>query len=383
MIVTTAFLMIFVSLAGVLLMLPLGKSGHVDFRTFYTVGYMARTGHGPEIHDPAKYQEFQNRLVGRVEGLLPFNHLAYESLVYAPFSFLGYQTAYFLFFGLNLIVLAGIVRILGPLVSSLSDVWSLLPIAIVLCFLPVAMALIEGQDSLLLLLLFVASTAEMFKQKDFRAGVLLGFTLFKFQYALPVALLFAVWRRWTFLRGFVVSGAVVLAISLWITGRSGALLYLHSLMEVSAEYSATNGALYGVHPEGMPNLRGIAYVVTGGSVSATHWLVLIGSACIMVWGALKRPSLPGALLAAMLVSYHQVIADTSLLLLPVGALAAGQIRGIRTRKDLLVLVLCCFAIVSPTFLLFANTRFYLEVLPVAVLFGFSDGEPASPKTLRS
>ena len=379
-IISTAFLMFFVSLAGVFLMLPLGKSGRVDFRTFYTVGYMARTGHGPEIHDPAKYQEFQNRLVGPVEGLLPFNHLAYESLVYAPFSFLGYQNAYFFFLGLNLIVLAGIVRILGTLVSALSDVWSPLPIAIVLCFLPVAMALIEGQDSLLLLLLFVASTAEASKQNDFRAGVLLGFTLFKFQYALPVALLFAVWRRWTFLRGFVVSGAVVLAISLWITGYSGALLYLHSLMEVSAEYSPANGALYGVHPEGMPNLRGIAYVVTGGSVSTTHWLVLIGSAGVMVWGALKRPSLPGALLAAMLVSYHQVIADTSLLLLPVGVFAAGQIREIRTRKDSLVLVLCCCAIVSPTFLLFANTRFYLEVLPVAVLFGLSEGETASPKT---
>jgi hypothetical protein len=69
--------------------------------------------------------------------------------------------------------------------------------------------------------------------------------------------------------------------------------------------------LYGIHPEGVPNLRGLAYVLSGGSISVTHWIVLIGSAAVMVWGALKRPSLPGALLTALLVSYHQVIADTS------------------------------------------------------------------------
>ena len=323
--------MFFVSVAGVFLTLPLGKSGRVDFRTFYTVGYMARTGHGAEIHDPAKYQEFQNKLVGPAEGLLPFNHLAYESLLYAPFSYFSYQNGYFLFLGVNLVVLVGIVVTLRPLVVALSDLWPLLPVAIVVCFLPVAIALIEGQDSLFLLLLFVASAVAI-DRDDFKAGAFVGLSLFKFQYALPVVLLFAVWKRWTFLRGFVLSGAVVLAISLWLTGLSGAILYLHSLAEVSAKYSSTNGVLYGVHPEGMPNLRGIAYVVTGGSALATHWIVPIGSAMVMIWGALKRPSLPVALLAAMLVSYHQVIADTSLLILPIGLFLCASLRPIRTQR---------------------------------------------------
>jgi hypothetical protein len=383
MVITVAFLMLFVSAAGVFLMLPLGTSGRVDFRTFYTVGYMARTGHGAEIHDPARYQEFQNNLVGRAEGLLPFNHLAYESLVYVPFSYFPYQNAYFLFLIVNMLVLAGIIRLLRPLISALSDVWSLLPMAIVVCFLPVAMALIEGQDSLLLLFLFVASTAAMYRQNDFGAGVLLGFSLFKFQYALPVALLFLVWKRWAFLRGFVLSSAIVLGTSFWITGFSGALLYLRSLVEVSAKYSSANGVLYGIHPEGMPNLRGIAYVITGGSVSATQLIVLIGSAAVMVWGALKRPSLPGALLTALLVSYHQVIADTSLLVLPVGLLLARGLTGVRTGRDRLVLVLAGLAFVGPTLLLFAGTRFYLLVLPVAALFILWDEETPSPKNLET
>jgi len=382
-VITLASLMLFVSAAGVFLMLPLGRSGRVDFRTFYTVGYMTRTGHGAEIHDPARYQEFQNNLVGPAEGLLPFNHLAYESLVYVPFSYFHYQNAYFLFLGVNLIVLAGIIQVLRPLVSAVSDVWSLLPLAIVVCFLPIAMALIEGQDSLLLLLLFVGSTAAMYRQNDFRAGALLGFSLFKFQYALPVALLFLVWKRWAFLRGFVLSGAIVVGISFWLTGFSGARMYLHSLVEVSAKYSSANGALYGIHPEGMPNLRGIAYVITGGSDSATQLIVLIGSAVVMVWGALKRPSLPGALLTALLVSYHQVIADASLLVLPIGLLLARGLTGVRTRRERLVLVLAALAFVGPTLLLFAGTRFYLLVLPVAALFVLWDEETPSPKNLET
>jgi hypothetical protein len=382
LVITVAFLMLFVSVAGVLLTVPLGRNGYVDFRTFYTVGYMVRTGHGSEIHNPEKCQEFQNKLVGNVEGLLPFNHLAYEGLVYAPFSYLGYKSAYLTFLGFNLIALTCIVWVLRPLFIALSEVWSLLPIAIVVCFLPVAMALIEGQDSLLLLFLFACSTVEMYKQNDFGAGVLIGLTLFKFQYAIPVVLLFLVWKRWTFLRGFASSGIIVLALSLWITSLSGVTTYFHSLTEVSAKYSSANGVLYGIHPDGMPNLRGIAYMLTGGSVTAAHLIVLVGSAVVMFWGALKRPSLPVALLAAMLVSYHQVIADSSLLVLPVGLIMAGSVREISTRKDHLVLVLACVVLVAPTVLLFANTRFYLLVLPVVGLFGLWNGVPTSPKVLK-
>jgi hypothetical protein len=235
-----------------------------------------------------------------------------------------------------------------------------------------------------LLFLFVCATAALYRQNDFKAGALLGLTLFKFQYGLPVAILFIAWKRWTFLRGFVLTGTIVLAISFWLTGYSGALLYSHSLREVSSRYSSANGVLYGIHPEGMPNLRGIAYVITGGSVSATHWIVFVGSALVMVWGVLKRPSLSGALLTAMLVSYHQVIADTSLLVLPVGLLLAQSFTEVRTRRRDLVMLLGCLTLIGPTVLLFAGTRFYLLVLPVASLFVLWAGdETPSPKNVET
>jgi len=51
----------------------------------------------------------------------------------------------------------------------------------------------------------------------------------------------------------------------------------------------------------------------------------------MVCGALKRSSLGGALLTALLVRYHQVIADTSLLALPRWLMLAGSLTEFRTR----------------------------------------------------
>jgi hypothetical protein len=49
-------------------------------------------------------------------------------------------------------------------------------------FSPVAIELIEGQDSLVLLALFAAAIAAEYAHKDLKAGVLVGLTLFKFQY---------------------------------------------------------------------------------------------------------------------------------------------------------------------------------------------------------
>ena len=375
-IIAVISLMFFISASGFFLSLPGALGGHVDFRTFYTVGYMARTGHGSEIYDPAEYQRFQNRLVGPVEGLLPFNHLTYESLLYVPFSFFSYRTAYLLFVGTNLLILSAAAMLFRLLVAKLSEIWWHLPLAIMASFLPVSMALIEGQDSLLLLLLFVAATAAWYRQNDFKAGLLLGLSLFKFQYAIPVAVLMIVWRRWRLLRGFFLSGAVVLAISIWIAGLSGSAQFVHSVLEVSARYSSSNGVLYGVHPDGMPNIRGLTYMLTGGSVFAGHWITLIFSAMVMAWEALKRPSLPGALLAALLVSYHQVIADSSLLLLPAGWILAGNITDLGLRRSRISVLIACLALVCPTVLLFANTRFYLLVFPVAGLFLLWDPPPS-------
>ena len=75
-------------------------------------------------------------------------------------------------------------------------------------------------------------------------------------------------------------------------------------------------------PARMPDLHGLFFLLSHGQ----RWgllLTLGASLAVMLWAALQRPSLPLALLAALLVSYHLQPHDLTLLLLPIGLLLEG------------------------------------------------------------
>jgi hypothetical protein len=116
---------------------------------------------------------------------------------------------------------------LRPHLSSLVEVWQYLPAAILGCFLPITMALLQGQSSILLLSTVILVGVRLERGQDAWAGFFLGLICTKFQYAVPIALLFLVWRRWRFVGGFAISTAFVTAISLWVTGIAGLMSYAH------------------------------------------------------------------------------------------------------------------------------------------------------------
>ena len=376
----TTVLLFFLCLCGTLVTAREALQGHIDFRQLYTSGYMARTGHGRELHDFDAAEKFQNVVVGPAVGALPFNHLAYESLIYAPFSLLRYRAAYVAFFVANLAILAAAFLTLRPYLDPLRDVWALLPVAIFVCFLPVTLALTEGQDSIILLALMIWATCAFDRGDDLSAGAFVGLSLFKFQYGLPIALLFLVWRRWRFLAGFAATAAGVTAISLWLTGWDGFLAYLHSLTEMSSRFSPTFGLRYGIRPDLMPNLRGFAQAVAHGATSASKVMTTISSAIVLIWTATRRPSLPLALLAAILVSYHHLITDTTMMILPAG-LALVAALSPNAKRPTLVGVLAATIFLAPAPLLLTNVRFYLLAIPMlAFLIAWDGTYPAAAGT---
>lgn len=377
-IVALAFLLLLLSASGILITVRLALSGHVDFRQLYTAGYMVRAGSAAQLYNYAEVEKFQNRVVSPADGALPFNHLAYESLLYAPLSFFRYPVAYVIFLGVNLLVLAAAFRMLRPYLSPLCEVWSFLPASLFVCFLPVAMALTEGQDSILMLALFIASTVALDRGQDLMAGLLVGLTLFKFQYAIPVALLFLAWRRWRFTAGFAFAAAALAGLSLSLTGIGAFSVYLHSLLDMSAKFSPSHGVQYGIRPELMPNLRGLIYAIVPGSPLTAHVVIGVLSALAMLWTVRRRPSLPLALLAALLVSYHQFITDATLLLLPLGT-ALGAAMQTRTWRAVYVMSLAGFVLVAPALLLLAGARFHLLAIPALALLAVWDGRTVNPE----
>lgn len=384
LIVATLSILFFISLAGFVLSIPGALSGHVDFRTFYTAGFMVRTGHGSAIHDYQQTLRFQNELVSPAPAALPFFHLAYEALLYVPFSFLSYKKAYLAFFLCNLALVLLAIRMIGLIFPPLRQIWSWLPSALLVCFLPLTMALIEGQDSLLLLALLAAATLAMERENEVYAGVLVGLSLFKFQYGLPIAALFVLWRRWRFVSGFALAAVVIFALSVSVLGVSGVAAFAQLLPGTSVKFSAANDAMLGIHPEGMANLRGVVYMFSGGAPRLTNLITVILSCAALAWAAFWKPSIPGALLTAMLVSYHQMISDTTLLVLPIGLVISQSFEPGTERRPWPALA-AIVVFVAPAILLFVGTRFYLEALPILTLFVLFPGlqRPSPKKPERS
>lgn len=213
-------------ISGWIFFVPAALQGRSDFRQLYAAGYMIRTGHSRELYDFEAQKLFQDAVVSPQPAPLPFIRPAYQALVFSPFSFVPYKTAYFLFLVLNLALLGWSFRMLRPRLTLLAAVWKPLPQAMFISFVPTGVALMQGQDSILLLLLFSAALLSLERDSEFLAGVLIGLALFKFQIAIPVAILFFCWKRWRLIEGFCVAGGAAALLSVWIMGIAQANAHL-------------------------------------------------------------------------------------------------------------------------------------------------------------
>jgi len=350
------FLLI-IQLIVLMIRIPIAVGGRADFRAFYTAGYMLRSGHGAEIYDYASTLKFQSQVVSPNDNELPFNHLAYEALLFAPLSFLSFRAAYAVFFALNLSLLTTSFVMLRPYTLFLRTMWSELPLAIIAGFLPVGIALYKGQDSLILLTLLVCSFTAFQRDSDLAAGTFLGLTLFKFQYALPIALLFLVWKKWRVISGFAITSLFMVIISFAITGAG---VYARYLFSMSAGLTtAEQRSRFGIDPLFMPNIRGLVFAAGGRGLLVTAVL----SVFVIAWAMLAKPLFPVLVLMAMLVSYHGLIHDAVILLIPLIVFGDAAVRASETRKMWLMVAVLFY----PTIAVICGFPYFLLVIPVIAL----------------
>jgi hypothetical protein len=358
-------------------MLPTFLGGRADFRQLYTAGFMVRSGYASQLYDFDSQHRFQNALVSSADIALPFNHLSYEALLFAPFSLLPFRAAYFTFLGTNLALLALCYRLLRPGMEKLADIFRWLPAAMFLGFLPVAAALMQGQDSILLLTLLVAATVALQHGRDLTAGALIGFGLFKFQIVLPIALLLLLWRRWRFSAGFAWSAAAVGLISLWLVGLTGAETYVRSLIHMSVGLtSAAEQFRYGISPAAMPNLRGLIFGLAHTRLSA-FWLqaltIILSAATLLAVAVIVRRKQWGvdaflvAITASAIVSYHLLIHDLSVMLIPIALMLNRFIAAESTGNSAgrLIARMSALIFIAPVCISYIPGHFYLVSLPLA------------------
>jgi hypothetical protein len=297
---------------------PRLRNGYQDFTIFYGAGQMVRHGQSSSLYDLAQQYEAQQRFAPDVQirhGALPYNHPPFEALLFVPLSFLHYLPAYLLWTVLDLLFLAVAVLQLQRHLPGLATPPKWLLFLAAAGFFPVAIALIQGQDSMLLLLIFVLALVALQRGRDAQAGVILALGLFKFHLVLPVVILLAL-RRWRIVLGFTPVAAVLTVLSVAMVGWGGAWNYIWFLLHV--ENSGAGGAIV---PEDMPNLHGLL-ACFGGAGPPAVWLIAVVGIVIFCLTAIRirRAGSPIstlfllAITATVLISYHLLGYDLSLLL---------------------------------------------------------------------
>jgi hypothetical protein len=315
-----------------------GSAGpkQTDFVPYYTAATLVLHGDGAQLYDQLKLGHVESNLVRPLhvrDGVMPWLYPAFFAVAIAPLALLPYDAAFAGWVVLNCLLLLAVVAALSRFArfkgSSVTLWW-----VSALSFLPVLMAIAQGQASIVILALLVGafvlsgaggSRAPVSSRVgDAMAGALLALALIKPPYVLPVLAVFVIWRRWWLLGSFGLSAGLLLALPMVPCG-PGCVTGFVATMSRASGWSTQIG---GFQPKFNQSLSGFVQLLV-----AAPWaqVLIIGldlaalSLVIHRAGFGRRPAaFCAAVVCGLLIGPHVLVHDLSLLLLPaVVAVATG------------------------------------------------------------
>ena len=354
-------------------------AGKNDFPAFYSNAQMVHEGQASRLYDFDAVSSFIHRISDVTRP--PLNHLPYEVLIFVPFTYLRFSAAYVLWTLLNVGMLGGIAVLMRnsqPGESSFS-----LAFLTILAFYPAWQCLLQGQDSIMLALLFALSFWLWRRGQDDIAGFVLGLGLFRPQLVLPFVLVAFLAGKWKFVRGFVPGAALAVALSAWVVGFHGMVEFARFLVSQGTESSAgILGKQWTIWPSVMPTLRGFLWVClpSGTPGMIRNVLLLCGTFGGLLWAAKRMRSARNgaafdlafaiALATVLLVSFHSYLHDFSLMIIPLfiarGAVASSV--HVPEKNAYLIMTLGFLFFLTPLYIVLLSTeKVGLFVLPTVAL----------------
>ncbi len=300
-------------------------SGYSDFSAFYTAGKIIDTGNGKHLYDLRTQAQIESTFTVRKDqtGFLPYNHAPFEALAFAPLENFSYPTAFWIWWGCNLLLGYFVLFLLRPHLAHLSAHFELAVLAPAFFF-PLLVAESQGQDSVLSLLLLTICFVALVRSQPGLAGCALACIAYRPQLALPMLLILAIAaeKRGRIVAGFLLTCVCLAFMSAATVGWRGLLAYpafLEKFVPASVQ----------LHVRRMPNLRGLIYAAFGPHLPA-HALTgmvavisaILATATIWAWQSKSSPiddrQLKYALLITVtaLTAYHSYVHDMTILLLP-------------------------------------------------------------------
>jgi hypothetical protein len=301
------------------------QSGYSDFTSFYGAGLIVRQGDAKHLYDYDTQWRIQQTFAPDVnirQGPLPYVHAPFEALLFVPLSYLPFSGAYLAWNAINIGLLLLMYFVLRPNLPGLESLNWALWLAITLSFFPIFAAFLQGQDSILLLAIYAVVFCSLSRRREWLAGCSLGLALFKLHLVLPFMIVF-VWRRnWKVLAGFGASALGLTAVSAALLGWSGFVHYPAYLQSYDSTYGTSS-----IWPQRMPNVRGLLESTLGGTLAIKT--IIVASSTLLLYFAVrawkgivvgddKRRALAFSanLTVTLLVGYHLIYHDLSILLLP-------------------------------------------------------------------
>jgi hypothetical protein len=337
-------------------------SAYGDFIIFYTGARLIYSGRGEQLYDLSLQAKEQEPFgVAIREGPLPYNHLPHELLVFLPLAWLPYPYAYALWSAVNGMLLIAVYKLLLPFVDAGNRV---VLGGLLIAFYPTGATLLHGQDSILSLALFTAAFACLKGNREWAAGMILAFGLYKPQLVLPIAAVLSVKCRLRAMLGFGITAFGLAAVSLAMIGWTGfaGFFQLISWMEQTH---------YTLQPASMANIRGLAALAGLDSRLAGTTVILLTIYlglflwAVLLWKGEWKPAriqfelaFAHLIVVSLLVSHHLYPHDLTLLLIPLTLMfnhaSNGCSRALWAGRAFLVLLLLFYAPLAPMWLMKEN-----------------------------
>ncbi len=237
----------------------------MDFAAFYSAALMVHGGKARSLYDPNEQIKVEKGVVTRERPFL-ITHPPYEAVFSAPLARFSLVGAYKVWGIFNI----GLWLLFCLLTFAYAPISKRIGWHVVACFgfAPAWIALIDGENSLLIMFIYALAFLALRRRWEFLAGALLGFGLVKFQLVLPFVLIFLLRRKWRLCAGFAVVAFALGGISVVAVGLSGVSSYIRLLL--GAVKNPENPAFSGVLPRDFPSLRGWLDTILAGT-SVVKW----------------------------------------------------------------------------------------------------------------
>jgi glycosyl transferase family 87 len=290
--------------AGLLIAVVHGQ-GRVDYRIFFSAAEMLRDSPANlyDVELQARRQQIPSN------NFLPFAYPAIVAGLFLPLTWLGSEAGYVVLLIISIALCIAALMMLSSGLDLDQTRKRLLMISAA-AFLPVYVALHEGQLSFLFLFIYAMAVLKLRSGKMASAGAWSGLLMMKPSLFPVLPFWFLIRRDWAALKACALTAAAVLVISFLLVG-PGALPDYIKASQTVLETHRQNGLV-----ELMPNLRSLTSFFGWNTAAwlAAVALVLSG----LVWLAHRRPlddrSCAAMLIATILVAPHFMIYDLTIAL---------------------------------------------------------------------